>query len=233
MGTHTRTSSKAAAVLAALSTIVLLAGCGTADPAEQDTTAPAPEVSTSAAATEEPSEEPTEEQSETASPEPEATPTPTPTDDTAGEPTATAPAEAAMCTAANLSAVVETPMGAGGAGTVERTLILSNTSDVDCTMTGYPGVSYVDAAEAQIGAPANREPGVEIPAVVLEPGQSAIATLLQTNAQNYGDACGLTDTTGVRIYPPGATDSLIALQESVGCAAEDIVLMTVGPVVAM
>lgn len=124
-------------------------------------------------------------------------------------------------------------MGAGGAGTVERTIILSNISGVECTMTGYPGVSYVDAAEAQVGAPADREPGAEIPTVVLEPGQSAIATLLQTNAQNYGDACNLTNTTGVRIYPPGALDSLIALQESVGCAAEDIVLMTVGPVVGM
>ncbi|NOJ60536.1 DUF4232 domain-containing protein [Arthrobacter sp. 260] len=227
MRIHTRTSSKAAALLAALSTIVLLAGCGTSDPTDQDTTTPAAEVSASAPAT----EEPTEEQSEAASPAPDTSTTPT--GEPSGEPTASEPAEAGMCTAADLSAVVETPMGAGGAGTVERTLILSNASDAECTMTGYPGVSYVDAAEAQVGAPADREPGVEVPTVVLEPGQSAIATLLQTNAQNYGDECNLTDTTGVRIYPPGATDSLIALQESVGCTAEDIVLMTVGPMVAM
>ncbi|MBG6190443.1 hypothetical protein IWX64_001383 [Arthrobacter sp. CAN_A212] len=231
MGIHTRTSSKAAAVLAALSTIALLAGCGTSDPAVQDTTAPAAEVSTSAESSEEPAEEPTEAQSESASPGPATSATPTA--EASEGPSATEPAEAGMCAAADLSAVVETPMGAGGAGTVERTLILSNTSDAECTMTGYPGVSYVDAAEAQVGAPADREPGVEVPTVVLEPGQSAISTLLQTNAQNYGDACDLTDTTGVRIYPPGATDSLIALQESVGCAAEDIVLMTIGPMAAM
>lgn len=231
MGTHTRTSSKAAAVLAALSTIAFLAGCGGSDPADPDTTAPAAEVSTSPAATSEPAEEPTEAPSESASPEPAASATTTA--EASEEPPATEPAGAGLCTAADLSAVVETPMGAGGAGTVERTLILSNTSDAECTMTGYPGVSYVDAAEAQVGAPADREAGVEVPTVILEPGQSAIATLLQTNAQNYGDACTLTDTAGVRIYPPGATDSLIALQESVGCTAEDIILMTVGPVTAM
>jgi len=124
-------------------------------------------------------------------------------------------------------------MGAGSAGTAARNLIFSNISDTDCTMTGYPGVSYVDASKLQVGAPADREPGVDTPTVVLEPGQSAIATLQQTNAQNYGDDCAITDTVGVLIYPPGATDSLLAAQESLGCAAENIILMTVGPVVSM
>ena len=224
MGIHTRTSSKAAAVLAAISSVALIAGCGASSSTDQEST-PAPEASTAAAA----STEPTAEASESPSPEPSATPT----EEASEEPT-TAETEAdGSCTAADLSATVETPMGAGGAGTAARTLILSNMSDQECTMTGYPGVSYIDAAEAQVGAPADREPGVESPTVVLEPGQSAIATLQQTNAQNYGDACQITDTTGVRVYPPGATDSLIAVQESMGCAAEDIILMTVGPVTAM
>ncbi|MBG6178892.1 DUF4232 domain-containing protein [Arthrobacter sp. CAN_A1] len=228
MGTHTRTSSKAAAVLAAFSSIALIAGCGSSGSTDQATTAPPAETTSAAPTSEPPTEEPTEEPSESPSPEPEATVSPTA--DAPAEPTD--PANGA-CTAADLAATVETPMGAGSAGTAARNLILSNTSDAECTMTGYPGVSYVDASGAQIGAPADREPGVESPTVILEPGQSAIATLQQTNAQNYGDACVVTDTVGVLIYPPGATDSLMAVQESFGCAAEDIILMTVGPVVAM
>ncbi|WP_019482327.1 DUF4232 domain-containing protein [Arthrobacter sp. TB 23] len=224
MGIHTRTSSKAAAVLAAISSIALVAGCGASSSTEQEST-PAPEATTSAA----PTTAPTEEASESPSPEASATPT----EEASEEPTAAEPEDDGSCTAADLAATVETPMGAGSAGTAARNLILSNMSDEECTMTGYPGVSYVDASEAQVGAPADREPGVESPTVVLAPGQSAIATLQQTNAQNYGDGCSITETTGVRVYPPGATDSLIAVQESVGCAAEDIILMTVGPVTAM
>lgn len=228
MGTHTRTSSKAAAVFAALSSIALIAGCGSSSSTDQETTAP-PAETTSAAPTPEPTTAPTTGEATgptSAEPEPSASPT---ADASAG-PTDSADG---TCTAAELSATVETPMGAGSAGTAARNLILSNTSDAQCTMTGYPGVSYVDASGAQIGAPADREPGIDTPAVVLAPGQSAIATLQQTNAQNYGDGCVVTDTVGVLVYPPGATDSLLAAQESLGCAAEDIILMTVGPVVAM
>ncbi|MHA7293048.1 DUF4232 domain-containing protein [Arthrobacter sp. HLT1-21] len=242
MGIHTRTSSAAAVVVAAISSIALIAGCGTSNSTDQETTAAAVETTTSATPTSEPpTEEASEAPSSAPSSAPESEPSSAPETEPSASPSADAspeaeePAEAAteICTAADLSASVETPMGAGGAGTAARNLILANTSDTDCTMTGYPGVSYVDASGAQVGAPADREPGVEVPAVVLEPGQSAIATLQQTNAQNYGDDCVITDTVGVLVYPPDATDSLVAAQESFGCAAESIILMTVGPVVAM
>ncbi|MHA7154644.1 DUF4232 domain-containing protein [Arthrobacter sp. TMN-50] len=238
MGIHTRTSSTAAVVFAALSSIALIAGCGTSSSTDQETTAPAAAKTTSAA----PAAEPTEEASESPSPEASAeasqpmvsaNPTEDPTEEAAEEPTSSAAPAGRTCTAADLSATVETPMGAGSAGTATRNLILSNTSDAECTMTGYPGVSYVDASGTQVGAPADREPGVNAAAVVLQPGQSAIATLQQTNAQNYGDSCAITDTVGVLVYPPDATDSLVAAQESFGCADGGIILMTVGPVVAM
>ena len=93
-------------------------------------------------------------------------------------------------------------------------------------MAGFPGVSYVDAAGAQIGAPAGRgEPG---PSFQLQPGTSATAVLQQTNAGAYGDACGKSPAAGVRVYPPGATDSLVLPQETTACSAASIVLMTVG-----
>jgi hypothetical protein len=93
-------------------------------------------------------------------------------------------------------------------------------------MAGFPGVSYVDAAGTQIGAPAER--GGPGPSFTLQPGASATAVLQQINAGAYGAACGITPAAGVRIYPPGATDSLVLPQESTACSADSIVLMTVG-----
>lgn len=94
-------------------------------------------------------------------------------------------------------------------------------------MSGYPGVSYVDAAGGQIGAPAERD-GTAAVAVTLTPGASASTTLQQTHAENYGTGCGITRAAGVRVYPPGATDSLVLPQEITACSASSIVLMQVG-----
>lgn len=124
-----------------------------------------------------------------------------------------------------LEGAIESPIGGGAAGSVYRNLILTNVSNEECIMSGFPGVSYVDASGTQIGAPADREDtGAEI---LLAPGASAVAELKQTGAENYGGDCSLTEATGLRVYPPEATDSLIVAQKSMACASESIVLMTV------
>ncbi|WP_298251782.1 DUF4232 domain-containing protein [uncultured Arthrobacter sp.] len=140
-----------------------------------------------------------------------------------------APLAPATCTAAQLGGAVESRLGGGAAGSVYRTLRLTNISQADCTMAGYPGVSFVDAAGNQLGAPADRADAAVVP-VTLAPGTSVSTTLQQTNAQNYGADCGLTQAAGVRVYPPGATDSLILPQDIAACSAGSIVLMTVGAV---
>ncbi|BBE21557.1 hypothetical protein MN0502_04400 [Arthrobacter sp. MN05-02] len=150
-----------------------------------------------------------------------ATPSPSPS---ASEST---PAAAGGCTAAQLSGAVEDQVGGAAAGSVYRTIVLTNTSDQECVVEGFPGVSFVDASGTQIGAAADRDGSATTP-VVLAPGASATATLQQTNAQNYGDGCGITPAAGVRVYPPGATDSLVLSQEIPACSASSIVLMTVG-----
>ena len=94
-------------------------------------------------------------------------------------------------------------------------------------MDGFPGVSYVDVAGAQIGAPADRD-GSASTLVSLAPGASTTTTLRQTNAQNYGAECLLVPAVGLRVYPPGATDSLVLPQEIPACSAASVVLMTVG-----
>ncbi len=135
---------------------------------------------------------------------------------------------AGTCTAAQLTGSVQDQAGGGAAGSVYRTLVLTNASDQGCTVAGYPGVSSVDGSGNQIGAPADRDGTASAP-VLLAPGGSATATLRQTNAQNYGADCGLTPATGLRVYPPGATDSLVLPQALPACSAASIVLMTISP----
>lgn len=205
-----------------------LTGCGPSEPTAEESPA-----ETSAAA--EPTATATEaapESSETASAEPSESSEPSPSESAPASASPSASAGAAadddVCTADMLSAVLETEMGGGAAGSVYRQIIFTNTTDAECEITGYPGVSYVDAAGTQVGAPADREPG-ESATVVLGPGESAIAPVKQTYAENYGAECELTDVAGLRVYPPNDTDSLVVDQTGTACAAEDVVLMTVAP----
>ncbi|EMY32546.1 hypothetical protein D477_019608, partial [Arthrobacter crystallopoietes BAB-32] len=62
----------------------------------------------------------------------------------------------------------------------------------------------------------------------LAPGASAAAQLQQTNAGNYGPECDQTEAVGLRVYPPNDTAWLTAPQDAIGCANDEIVLMTVG-----
>lgn len=215
MTTRTHPSRLLAAVV--VLGILILTGCATGEPQAEQSSAPA---------------------SPTAVPEPTTATATAPATNTATATapapaphmaTATATAAAPVCTAGMLSAVLETEMGGGAAGSVYRQIIFTNASDGECSIDGYPGVSYVDAAGEQVGAPAEREPGDSV-GVLLGPGESAVAPVKQTYAEHYGAGCELVGTAGLRVYPPNATDFLIVDQTGSACASEEIVLMTVAPV---
>jgi hypothetical protein len=192
---------------------LLLAGCG--QPGQGPGTAPA---SAGPAGSAPPS-------SSAPAPETEAA---AGTESAAAAPEASGSADDGSCSAGQLSAAIETEPGGGAAGSVYRTLVLTNTGDKSCTLAGYPGVSYVDANGKQVGAAADRDPDATTVTVTVAPGGTAAAQLRQTNAQNYGEKCGLKDVAGVKVYPPNRKDSLIAEQETVGCSDDSVVLMTVG-----
>lgn len=213
MTTRTHPSRLLAAVV--VLGILSLTGCATGEPQAERSSAPA---------------------SPTAVPEPTTATATAPATNTATAPatdmasaTATATAAAPVCTAGMLSTVLETEMGGGAAGSVYRQIIFTNAADVECSINGYPGLSYVDAAGEQVGAPAEREPGDSVD-VLLGPGESAVAPVKQTYAEHYGAGCELVGTAGLRVYPPNATDFLIVDQTGSACASEEIVLMTVAPV---
>lgn len=63
-----------------------------------------------------------------------------------------------------------------GAGQVNFPVVLTNTSERTCTVRGYPGAAFVDAAGRQLGPDPLRSPGTPT-TVTLRPGRSAWAGL--------------------------------------------------------
>ena len=144
--------------------------------------------------------------------------------------TTTVPSGPQTCATADLSGALTSPSGA--AGSVYYTLQLTNKGTTPCTMSGYPGVSFVTGASGtQVGAAAARNPGT-VATLTLAPGQAASATLRVTVAANYGASCGVTPVAGLRVFPPGQTAALFVAHPDNGCSNTADVLLHVGPVAA-
>lgn len=106
-----------------------------------------------------------------------------------------------MCVTSQLSGSLHDAGGA--AGSAFWTLVLTNHSTATCHLTGFPGLSMLDASSRQIGQPAVREHTAYQP-VVLKPGASASDTVRSVNHQG---TC-LPESAQLRIYPPGNTASM-------------------------
>ncbi|WP_207377519.1 DUF4232 domain-containing protein [Arthrobacter sunyaminii] len=153
-------------------------------------------------------------------------------------PTAGNSAEAASptgpktCAAADLAGEVEDNIGGGAAGSVYRTLVLTNVSSAPCaSAAGFPGVSYVDdTSNEQIGAAAVRsgENGNPGGVFVLEPGQSVVADLKETRAENYGEDCEPHQATKLLVYPPEDLQALEIPHEILACENPNVELLSIG-----
>jgi hypothetical protein len=110
----------------------------------------------------------------------------------------------ARCTTDELS--VTLGHGSGAAGHFYVPVAFTNEGTTACTITGYPGVSYVTGKGGdQIGDAAVRTPA-SVSTVTLQPGQQAAATVDQVDVANYpAEACQQVDAAGLRVYPPNTT----------------------------
>jgi len=93
------------------------------------------------------------------------------------------------------------------AGSRYQPIVFTNTTKVTCTLTGYPGVSFVAPGTGrQVGAAAVRNAQHATTTVAIAPGRSASALLQIVNHANYPPAdCKATTVSGLRVYPPGNT----------------------------
>jgi hypothetical protein len=121
-----------------------------------------------------------------------------------------------MCATSQLTAALGG--GDAGAGNLYRYLVLTNHSGTTCHVTGFPGLSMLDAKGKQIGAPATYQQLPHNP-VVLRPGQSASDTIHTINQQG---TC-LPTSTKLRIYPPGNRDALVFPGQVTNCDNQFVV----------
>jgi hypothetical protein len=132
------------------------------------------------------------------------------------------------CTTARL--VLWAGDGEGAAGSVYRTLELTNQSGHACVLSGYPGVSAIDLHGRALGAPASRAPGTRV-RVTLQNGATARATLRIAQAASFPAArCNRTAAAGIRVYPPGQTASKTIPFPFDACARRGPVYLSIGPV---
>jgi hypothetical protein len=147
------------------------------------------------------------ESSTTTSPAPSTTttlpPAPTSTTSTTAS-TETALATGLRCRSSKLTVVL--PGGSGAAGTVYFNIVFRNDSGSSCEMTGYPGVSFLDASGVQIGVPAQRI-GATYAQVSLAPHMNAYAALAVPNPDVRG--CPTATAHFVRVFPPNETRPLL------------------------
>jgi hypothetical protein len=100
------------------------------------------------------------------------------------------------------------PGGRQRAGQIYTYLVVTNRSSSACHVTGFPGLSLLDASGRQIGVPATY---VHLPyaPVVLAPGASASGTIHTVNRQSNDPSQCLPTSASLRIYPPGSRASLV------------------------
>jgi hypothetical protein len=140
----------------------------------------------------------------------------------------------ALCQPASLRVAVNTGQAGVAMGSTYYPVDFTNTASSPCGLYGYPGMSFVTAADGtgrQIGAPAQQNPGFGKVAVRLAAGGQAHAWLQVTQAGNYPSAtCQPVTAHGLRVYAPGETEALYVNQSFSACSSASVQLLTVMPV---
>lgn len=135
------------------------------------------------------------------------------------------------CTADALNYGVPVPTGgSGGSASATTSVVLTNTTSTPCTLSGYPGVSFVAGGDGhQLGAAADRRQDGTPARVTLAPGGSASAPLTIAADASVGAGCQPGDAVGIKVYPPGSTDSVLVSRSVTVCGAADAHQLAVGP----
>ncbi|PWI13742.1 hypothetical protein DI272_05975 [Streptomyces sp. Act143] len=113
------------------------------------------------------------------------------------------PAAGSRCHTSELEAVLG--RNDPGAGQENFPVILTNTSSRTCTIHGYPGAAFVDAAGKQLGRDPERSPGTP-PTVRLAPGQNVWSGITFANPKISGARAAVPDA--LLVTPPDERDPL-------------------------
>ncbi len=128
------------------------------------------------------------------------------TSSTSAASTSTTAASLTACRTASLSVSLGGPNGS--AGSTHYGLTFHNSGSAACTLYGYPGVSFLDAAGHQIGAPAQRQTGITSATVTLAASGDAYSSLAVTDP-GIPPCSGSAAAAQVQVYPPGETHAAL------------------------
>jgi hypothetical protein len=124
---------------------------------------------------------------------------------------------------------VEAGAAQGAAGTQYFDLTLHNHGSGACVLTGFPGVSLLDAAGHQIGLPAERETGIPYGTVTIAPSATAYVQVGVGNPGVFN--CPAVAAHEVRVFPPNETvDVLVPSPAGLVVCAQNRVTEFVWPV---
>jgi hypothetical protein len=189
------------AVVAALGVAaVVIAGCSNSSSGGGDT---APATSSPASAS------PTASASASASESPSKSPKPTPS-------FSSTVSASQRCLTKHLHLTLG--QGQGVAGASVTPIVFTNVGKRPCTLFGYPGVSFLDANGAQIGADA-RHTGGQQATVTLGPNDTANAQLQVPDPGTFSpEDCKATRAEELRVYPPGSFTALTVADPVMVCS---------------
>jgi hypothetical protein len=125
--------------------------------------------------------------------------------------TTTTRSSTAVCASSGLAVTLGSANGS--AGSIHYPIAFKNTTSSPCTLYGFPGVSFLAAGGAQIGAPAQRESGITPATVTVAPGGSAYSSVGITDP-GIPPCSGSSNATQVRVYPPGQTQAILVAAPS-------------------
>ncbi|WP_435129676.1 DUF4232 domain-containing protein [Actinacidiphila sp. bgisy144] len=147
-----------------------------------------------------------------------------------GGATASAGTTVAGCATSQLKAT--TANFSNGAGSTGFQIVFQNTGSSPCTLSGYPGVSFVKSGGTQLGKAAQRTADTPATRVTLIPNAHAYADVVTVNGQaGYSAAqCDLTSVPALRVYPPNQKASLDLPWNKQECVGSSVQNLRVGPV---
>jgi len=161
-------------------------------------------------------------------------PTSTPAQPSSAPPASSpAPAGPAACSTAALKVSIGSN-GGGAAGSAYVPLDFTNISGSTCTLYGYPGVSFVTSAGAQVGAAADRRGTTPLATITLAPGAVGHATLQVVDAGNFPTSrCGqLVSVPLLKIYPPNQFTAVTVPYQTQACTSKSLVTLFVSTISA-
>jgi hypothetical protein len=133
------------------------------------------------------------------------------------------------CAGTSIGARVAVSQGSEASGITFYPLDLTNTGRSTCSLSGYPAVSAITRAGAQLGSPAGRGLLTVAPRVVLAPGATAHTTLAyHGRLVNTGGGCGPVERAfELRVYLAGQHHPVYAAFGFRACSRPGHVYLTV------